>query len=415
MRAGLALAALASAPVALAASDHDNGDGSFTNNPALIDGTGPLTTEPLALREPYHPAANVDWSLGLRGAYTVDKSGRRMEVQLLPSVSASYDGGRWTWTGSADATLIREEGSQVRLSAIRLATGGDYALDPWTTLSGSANLSLTQAGTSAYNTPANVVAQPIIASGGVDGAVTRRFGKFTLALRGSLDRSVSGPTTLAGAIQQDNADQNTFGAGVGLRLGLALTPIWTVFVDGQADRTVYDAPSKALLVKLDGTTYALKTGVTGQWDDVLTLEGSVGVALRRFDDASIAQVTATLYDAKVVFRPDPTLTLTGSLSSSIDAPGSTSGGSAKVDYAALGEVAYQVNRWLSLRGSAGWRTTTYAGTTTTETGSSFGLGASYQVNAHTSLTADYNFARNETAPNPAEDSHVIALGLRLSR
>lgn len=411
----LALAALASAAPAWAASDHSSGDGSFTNNPAMLSAPGPLSSDPVALREPYHPSLNVDWSLGLRGAYTIDRAGGHAEIQLLPSVAASHEGSRWRWTGSADATLVREEDSKVRLSALRLATGGDYALDSLTSLSGAARLSLSQAGVNAYNTPANVLTQPILAGGGLDGTLTRRFGKFTLDLRGSLDRNVSGPTTLVGPVTQDNADQNTTAVGSGLRLGFAATPIWTLFADAQADRTVYDAPSRALLVKLDGTTYSLKTGATGKWHDVLELEGSVGVALRKFDDAGVSDVVATLYDARIVFRPDPTLTLTASLSSSVDAPGTRSGGSARIDYAALGEVEYQVNRWLSLRGSVGWNSASFAGTDVTESGNSLGLSAAYRLNTHTSLTADYAFTRRETTLVPAESTHMIALGLRLSR
>lgn len=414
--AGLALALCAGAQSAMAASDHRTGDGSDTDNPALRPTYQPQYeagwTHP---SEPYAPSVNIDWSVGLRGAYTSDKQGGRYELQLLPSISASHDGGRWTWNGSASATLVRQQDGQARIAALRLSTGGDYALDPATTLTGNAALSITQASSTAFGTASNVLTQPIVVSGALDGAVSRDLGRITLTLRGSLDRAITGPTTLTDLTQADNASQNSWSYGAGLRVGYEMTPIWTLFADAGAERQVYDRPSQTLLVPLDGTTYTLKTGVTGQWDNVLTLEGSVGVALKRFDAASLSNVQATLFDGRIVFRPDPTWTLTGTVSSSIDAPGSSSPGSARINYAAIGEVAYQVNRWLSLRGSVGWRQATTVGTTTVETGTDLTLGADYRLNAHTALTADYTFSRNQATPNPAEDSHVIGLGIRLSR
>lgn len=414
-KAGLsALAILAAGSAVLAASDHRLGDGSGASNPDLLPGGFDGAPSAGPGPEPYHPFVNIDWSIGLRGAYTIGPSGGRYETVLTPTVSGSFDGGRWTSTFSATADLAREQDGEQRLSSIALEGAGTYQLDSVTLASGNASLALSQSAADPDGTPTSVAIEPIVTGASLGGEITRQFGRFNLTGRGSFDRSVTGPSTLTDTSTVDNADQNVTGYGGGLRLGLQVTPIWSVFADGEIGLERFDQPSKTLLVRLDSTTYALKAGVAGQWNDVLSVEGSVGVSLRRFADPGLSDVTATLYDASVTFRPDPTLTLTGAFSTTIDAPGS-GGGSARIGYEATGEFAYEVNRWLSLRGSVGWNRATFSGSPVTETGYNFGVGADYRVNAHTALTADYTFSHSETTPDPAEDTHVIALGLRLSR
>lgn len=414
-KAGLsALAFLAAGSAVLAASDHRSGDGSGTNNPDLMPGGFDSGLGGAPGTEPYHPFVNIDWSVGLRGAYTIGPSGGRYETVLTPTLSGSFGGGRWTSSFSATADLVREQDGEPRLSSLSLEGAGTYQLDSVTLASGSAGLSLTQSAADPDGTPTSVAIEPIVTGASLGGEITRQFGRFNLTGRGSFDRSVTGPSTLTDTSTVENADQNVTFYGGGLRLGLEVSPIWSVFADGEIGLERFDQPSKTLLVKLDSTTYALRAGVAGQWTDVLSVESSVGVSLRRFADPGLSDVTATLYDASVTFRPDPTLTLTGAFSTSIDAPGSGSG-SARISYEATGEVAYEVNRWLSLRGSVGWNHATFAGSPVVETGYDFGFGADYRVNAHTALTADYTFSHSETTPDPAEDTHVIALGLRLSR
>ena len=111
------------------------------------------------------------------------------------------------------------------------------------------------------------------------------------------------------------AASNNTRYGGGLRLSHQLTPIVTAFADGSVEYRTYDAVSPTLLVKLDSTDYVGKVGLSAEIGTILEAEGSVGVGLRQFADASLADVQAMLYEASVTFRPDETLEFIGTIAS----------------------------------------------------------------------------------------------------
>jgi hypothetical protein len=86
-----------------------------------------------------------------------------------------------------------------------------------------------------------------------------------------------------------------------------------------------------------------------------------------------------------------------------------------VDYSANAEVAYTVNSWLALRALADWNSARFVGSANTETGYGLGAGADYKVNAHTALSADYNFDHTDSSSNGVQDAHRVTVGITLSR
>ena len=429
---------------AMGASDHGLGDGSASNNPDLLrqgyeaaptaypetyevlqcGGCGEVVYVPRpgfnpAQREPHDPYFDIDWNLSLRGAYVHTTSGERFEALLLPSVALTHTGNRWALNFAASAELVKPITSgELRVAALRSSGGFDYALDQLTLLSATAALDLTQGPPDEpldLGNPDTVIAAPLALSGAVEAALSRRFGRFDLALRGSLGRTVYGPTTYAAPPVTDNSDQNFTETGAGLRIGFEATPMLTIFADGSVSRDWFDGPSSALLVSSDATTYAGKLGVSGQWNQVFEAEASVGFALRRFDAARLGEVTATLYDASLTFTPDEAWAFRAAFATSIAPPGPEGSGTARIDYEATAEASYRINAWLKLRASANWRAAELVGSTDSETGYGFGLGAEYQLNEHTALTADYGFSHAEITPDPAEDAHRVTLGVTFKR
>ena len=411
--------ALGLAMPALAASDHSPGDGSTADNERLLPDvypTGPVLASSLGLREPHDPFFDVDWSLGLRGVYTNATAGERFDIRLVPLISLEHIGTRSAVNFDASAEIVRpSEGNTVDIGALRLGLQTRYNLDSATRFNANGNLSLTQQTPGTPGLANNVAIASQTISGGGDVGLTRQFGKFNVSVTGAAQRNLYGNTTLTDGSIIDNSEQNYWALDSGLRIGFQVTPIFEVFGSGGAGRDVFDRPSVALGVSTDATEYSLRGGVTGRWNSILEVTGSAGMGLRRFDVASVGEVVTKLYDAQVTYTPDPTLRLTAGFATMVTPPGPTGSGRARVDYSAIGQVAYTVNSWLALRALADWNTARFEGSTNVETGHGYGVGADYTVNAHTAVSADYAFDHSDSTANGVQDAHRVTMGITLSR
>ena len=109
------------------------------------------------------------------------------------------------------------------------------------------------------------------------------------------------------------------------------------------------------------------------------------------------------------------MTLGATFSTSMGESGPNSGGLARLEYAAAADASYQLNTWVKLRASAGWRHALLVGTATTETGYNAGAGLDYLLNEFATLTADYAYGWAETPPSPGEEEHRVTLGVTFSR
>jgi len=416
--AGVALVAWGSGGTVLAGPFNAMGDGSEASNADLLDAAATDCENCILDAEPHEwdaPYFDLDWSLALRGAYVRDADGEHYEALAVPSVTLTHQTMRGGYDFSASAELAKTSLDAYRLAALRIAAGADYQLDALTAISGSLDLSLTQDSPGTPGVASDVASPPIIGSIATEAAVTRDVGVFDIALRGDFSRTVYGPSTLVDASVVDNSAQNNWTVGTGLRLGYAVTPILTAFVDGSAGYQFYDLPSPVYLEKLDAADYAIRTGLGVKWNSVLEAEASIGLGLRRFAVLAFGEVVSTLYDAKFTFRPDETVTLGGTFSTTIGAPGPSSGGQARIAYVAAADASYQLNPWLRLRASAGWQHSVLVGTATTETGYNAGTGLDYLLNEFATLTADYAYRWAATTPNPGEEEHRVTLGVTFSK
>jgi hypothetical protein len=412
----VAAALAAAAGPALAAEFNPLGDGSDVNNADLLrdetSGCENCGQAPTDWNEPYF---DFDWRVGLRGSVTHSDDGTEFEFLALPEATFTHNTMRGSYSVGASSELSWDLDGNARIGSLTLEGSAAYRFDAVTSagLRGSITLSQDDAGDPGYAD--NVAAAPLVLGGTVDGTIGRELGPFEAELRANAGRTVFGETTYDDATTTSNDFQNTTVAGAGARLGYRLTPGITAFVDGEAGYEAYDEASPTLLVKLDNLTYEARAGLNAQVLTVLELEGSLGLGYRDFGDTTLDDFTAVLYDGKAILRPDETLTLTGTFSTALESPGTTSGATAKVTYAATAEATYQVNPWLRLRGSAGWSEAHYQGIATDEYRWSVGAGADYLLNEHMDATADYTWAQSTTTPAPAEDEQRLMLGITIHR
>lgn len=402
----------------LAASDHSTGDGSVADNVRLVPGVypaQPVLASADSLREPYDPFFDIDWSTALRGTYTNSTSGKRFDIRLVPTVTLTHQGTRSAIGFTGTAEVVRPVDGEIDVSALRLGLSSGYALDSVTALTANGNFSLTQEIAGTPDVSPTIEDPPQTLSGGIDLGVKRQFGKFNVGITGAAQRTVYGRTTLNDGTEIDNGDQDFWALDTALRVGFQATPIFEVFGQAGLGRDLFDQPSSVLLVKTDATDGAIEGGITGRWNSMLAATVSTGIALRRFDEASLGEFSTQLYDASIIFTPDPTWRFVGGFSTIVAPPGANNAGTSRVEYVANAEVGYTVNSWLALRAMADWNRVRFEGSSESEQGHGWGVGADYTFNSHYALNADYDYDHSDSTIDGVQDAHRITMGITLSR
>ncbi|MBD8066430.1 outer membrane beta-barrel protein [Devosia sp. PTR5] len=395
------------------------GDGSTYDNERLRPGIYPAAPVPedfAVPHEPGHPPLDIDWSVGLRGSLTSSTDGDSFITTLTPQVSGTALGRRGSLAFDASADIAKSGGdNQVLPTGVDLSLSGQYTLDENTSLNGEARIAY------ARDLPGEPGLDPLIirpaeeVTGALSAGLDRRFGRFTVGLKGSAERTVYGDTLRADTGQTSNADQNLWSLGSTLRVGYRATPIFEVFGEAGATRDIFDQPSARLGERFNATGQTLRGGITGRWGDVLTATASAGVGRRDFDAAGFDDVTTQLYDASVTFSPDPTLTVTAGLSTAIAPPGADSDGIARFEHTATADIDYTVNSWLRMRASADWTRSRQVDGPETETRYDVRAGADYSMSRHTSVSADYAYGHRDNSTTGTLDSHTVSLGITLKR
>lgn len=411
---GVVLAGVALSP-ALALA----GDGSVADNARLRPGLYP-DFEPLAATpagsELYDPFFDVKWSVALRGAYQTGTGGQRFDAILAPDLTLTHAGTRSSIKFDANAEIQQPlTGAPTNLNALRLSLGTTYAIDRDTGLTAGANFSYGKPVNGAPGLAANIEIPPATLAGGGEATLTRQLGKFNVALRGSVTRTVYGDTTRTGGVVTGNADQNVWTMDGGLRLGLQITPIYEVFGEAGIGRDSFDTPNSSFSIKTDATRSSLQAGIKGQWTSVLEAQFSAGLGLRRFDEAGLGEVSNTLYNASLRYTPDRTWIYTGSFTTAVTPPGPGSAGTTKLDYIATGRIDRDINDWLAVHALANWHSARFEGSPETETGYGFGVGGAYKLTRHTALTADYVLSHLDSSSTGIEDNQTVTLGIIVAR
>lgn len=411
---GSAVLLLTLAPWAAAA-----GDGTDVDNQRLRPGIYPAfeqLSEKPAGSEVYDPFFDVDWSVALRGAYQTGTDGQRFDTVLAPDVSLTHTGTRSSIKIDANAEVQQPlTGAPLNVNALRLSLGTTYALDRDTDFVANGSLSYAKPVDDAFGLATDVVVPPSTVVGTGDVSLTRQFGKFNVGLSGGLARTLYGPTTTTGNVTVDNSEQNLWTVDGGLRVGFQATPVFEVFGVAGLGRDYFDKPSSSLMLKTDATRATLQAGIKGQWTSVLAAEFSGGVGLRRFDAASLGEVTNTLYNASITFTPDPTWIYTGAFTTTVTPPNPIEAGTTRVEYVATGRVDHEINEWMAVHALANWKSARFEGSSETETGYGWGVGGLYRLSRHTLLTADYASAHVDNSASGIEDNQTVTLGITVAR
>lgn len=364
------------------------------------------------------PQTGIDWSVGLRGSFANDSlTGQTTTFALTPEASFTLAGqsSKTVWSAGAEGLVGVPGGEGVsRISDLHAGVTHNFALDPDTTLAGSANLSLTQASPTSSGLPATTLIAPLELNAAVEGSVTRKFGRFDLTPSLKLARLVVGDTTLTDHSTVTNTDQNDTLAKGGLRVGYDVTPLVGVFVDGSVTSNKFDAVDPTLLKFLDSHTYELRAGVRYTQTSILATEVSLGRAFLDYTDASLTDAPSWVANGQLTFTPDPTLTLKAALDTTLG-PSTTVSGDTDASYTLSGSVAYLVNPWVTLRGTGGVTRTVTLGSGDIAQTNTVGAGFDYASSRHLLWSADYLFQHTDPATGASSDTHTITVGATLKR
>ncbi len=366
-------------------------------------------------KEPFDPFFEVDWSIGLSAASRVGSDPVRNAISVTPEFSLTNIGLRAQFSLGAEAALSVSDAQLIRVEAIALSYGGSYALDALTRLNSSINIDLSQGDASAPGVPDNVVQLPLQVSARGEAGIERQFGRFGLLGALQLEGNVQTPTLLSGNVEQDNSDRNFVGLGGNLRASYEITPNLVGFVAGDLTRNWYDAAPILPGIKLDGWNLGLRGGAQLNWRDVLVSEFSIGYRLRSFDDATIAQLGATIFGLDINYTPNNAINAGVQLSTSLTPQDLSNSRPASIDYSAAINLGYQLNSVFGLRGTVSGEWVRPVSGSENQTSVSAGAGADFTINKNLLLSADYSYSWAQRQPSDDEYEHALILGMRFSR
>jgi hypothetical protein len=458
LRALLLAGALGAFPAGLA---YGQGDGSFTDNPDLLRGSfspfcepamlchynevppppvtavAPPVPGPLVLTEQQPPAIaappappplydtaiypatpspvwRATYGVALRGSFVHSGGANRYEALLIPNAGMRYDGQGTQAAITGSATIVQPYRDEARIGAASVEGNLGHALGPTTRLDLDGVIAVSQDDPRGLDVvPSGAMTAPLEFRASADAALTQQFGRFDLTGSVGVVRNQTGETRLAGGGVIDNSGRDRTRLSGGMRLGYRLTPIFGVFVSGDAAREEFDRISPDIGVSRSGWDYALRGGITANWHDTTTFEASIGSGWRTYDAAALAESQSQLYAVAFGYSPDPSLRLRAAFDTAIE-PG-TGGVVASVDHTLSLEVAYKINQWLGLRGTASGSWSEAQGTGALTRRYAAGVGADLALGPHSDFTIDYGYGwRGDPVAVPeVATEHRVSAGVSL--
>ncbi len=356
----------------------------------------------------------IDWSVGLRGSYAKNSlTGEQTSMSLTPEASLRLGGESSATTYNAGADIRLNSAGEGRIADVHAGIVSSLRLGATTVLDGSLNGRISQLDSNDSSLPANTLHAPLVLDGTAQGSITQDFGHTDAKLTFDAARKIVGPTTLDDLSTVDNTHQSYLEGGATLRLGYKWTPLLSTFTEAEISTQRFDAVDPTALVFMDGTTYELRSGVSYIWGTIVSAEASIGRGWLDYTDGSLSDAGDWVYNGRVTFNPDETLSLSAALDTALG-PSATVAGDTDVSYTLSGSARYAVNPWLTLRASAAWDHTRVQGTGDVSSGVDAGVGLDWQSARHVVWTADYLYSVDNVPPTPINDTHTVTVGVRVT-
>jgi len=388
--------------------------------PAGTDMAVPVAYEPIQPAPEYQPppVSHSPWQFrygaSLRGRFVISEDNERFDLIATPRASWIYEGSRTQVGINSEVSVVAPGDNDARIEEARVSFDVAHRLDSFTGLSAEGALAIRQNDPRGLDfAPSGAMTAPLEFAGEVNTRASHQFGRAVATFSTGLARSYKDETLLNDGSVIDNSADSSTRVSAGLRLSQEISPIISIF--GQADvaREAFDTAAPGLGVKQDSWLPRLRGGISGNWNDVVTTEASLGYGWRVFDVDTLETAHSILYGAALGWRPNGTTQLRLAFDSAIGAGGG--GNAARLDYDLTLEGSYTVNSWLALRAStaAGWQYDMDGNWG--ETRLTAGIGSDIMLGRHSSLNFDYAYGVRERAnADPAtREEHRISGGVTL--
>lgn len=262
---------------------------------------------------------------------------------------------------------------------------------------------------------ATATEHPLVETAGATIGGAQKFGDLTLALHGTLDRTMYEDATLPGGGVERLSSDDFNDLGLRARASYRISAFISPFVEVGLDTRRYDDGVDFTGYARDSNGVLGRAGATLDFTQQLTGEASLGYGARAYQDPRLPDIQSPLIDASLIWSATPLTTVTAKAQTNL-ADAITAGASGSVQHAYTIEVADALTRSFTLSATAGYSTDNYVGVVLRDSTTTLGLNAEYHLSRDFVLKAS---ATRQQYVSSAPDSNYIAnifmLGLRLQR
>lgn len=261
------------------------------------------------------------------------------------------------------------------------------------------------------NLPGGVSSRTPYYSMGASLGATQRFGRLSVNLRGTYDRSIYADAESGGvSISQEGRNVSTY--GLRLRTGYEITPGIAPFLEAGIDRRVHDLAADSLGYRRDSSGTTVKLGSTFELARDLTGEVSGGYTFRAYEDARLAFLRAPVADASLTWSISPLTTLNLKAQSEI-AETTIANSAGAIAYRGTATLTHAFLRNFTATATLGFSRTDYDGVNRKETGLNAGMRLEYKFNRAVAMRGSYAFERTHVnAPGESYNAHTFLIGMR---
>lgn len=257
--------------------------------------------------------------------------------------------------------------------------------------------------------------RPLISTYGGALGGTDSFGRLTVALHGSLDRTEYQNAQDSLGVLQDLASENFDDAGLRLRATYEVTPVLRPFVDVFADDRLHDEAVDSTGYRRDSTGVIAQLGSSFELTRLLSGELSAGYGTRSYADPRLKDIASPVLNGVLNYAATPLTTISFRAATSFDET-TLAGASGSESRSATLEVSHALLRNVTITGALSYINTQYVGAAITENTLAATLKADYHLSRSLVASATYNRERLESTLAGASFSQdVVLLGLRWQR
>jgi hypothetical protein len=259
---------------------------------------------------------------------------------------------------------------------------------------------------------AEVTERPLVSTVGASAGVTQRYGRASLGLRGSIDRTTYEDARLTSGTILDQSDRDRTQYETRLRAGYEVKPGFVPFVEGIADTRIYEREFDRSGFQRTSEGLGARAGSTFEITRLVTGEASAGYIVRTFDDPRLRDLKGPLLDGALVWAATPLTTVRLRAGTQV-AETSIEESSGSLVSRATVEVQHDLRRNLSLIGSATLTETDYRGIDLREEGFAGSVRLDYRITRWLGLRASFTHERLKSS-DPGDDytANVYLVGLR---